>query len=115
MSCVFCQIAEGTVPATVLFKDDKVVAFRDIHPQAPVHILIIPIEHFTNLTDIQGDDYGLISYIFSVANDIAKSEDIAERGYRVVVNSGQEGGQVVQHLHFHLLGGATVIGRIRLI
>ncbi len=112
MSCVFCQIAEGTVPATVLFKDDKVVAFRDIHPQAPVHILIIPIEHFTNLTDIQGDDYGLISYIFSVANDIAKSEDIAERGYRVVVNSGQEGGQVVQHLHFHLLGGRQLSGEL---
>ena len=112
MSCVFCQIAEGTVPATVLFKDDKVVAFRDIHPQAPVHILIIPIEHFTNLTDIQGDDYGLISYIFSVANDIAKSEDIAELGYRVVVNSGQEGGQVVQHLHFHLLGGRQLSGEL---
>ena len=112
MSCIFCQIAEGAVPATVLFKDDKVMAFRDIHPQAPVHIIIIPIEHFTNLTNIRGDDYGLIAYIFSVSNDLARSEGIAERGYRVVVNSGKEGGQVVQHLHFHLLGGRQLSGEL---
>ena len=112
MNCIFCQIAEGAVPATVLFKDDKVMAFRDIHPQAPVHIIIIPIEHFTNLTDIQGDDYGLIAYIFSIANDLARTEGIAERGYRVVVNSGKEGGQVVQHLHFHLLGGRHLSGEL---
>ena len=110
MSCIFCQIAEGTIPATVLFKDDKVVAFRDIHPQAPVHIIIIPVEHFSNLTEIRGDDFGLIAYIFSVANDLAKSEGIAESGYRVVVNSGKEGGQVVGHLHFHLLGGRQLSG-----
>ena len=68
MSCIFCQIVEGTIPANVLFKDDKVMAFRDIHPQAPVHIIIVPIEHFANLTDIKGDDFGLIAYIFSIAD-----------------------------------------------
>ena len=112
MSCIFCQIAAGTVPATILFKDDKVVAFRDIHPQAPVHIIIIPVEHFSKITEIRGDDFGLIAYIFSVANDLAKSEGIAERGHRVVVNSGKEGGQVVGHLHFHLLGGRQLSGEL---
>jgi histidine triad (HIT) family protein len=112
MSCVFCDIAAGNIPATILFKDDKVMAFRDIHPQAPVHIIIVPIEHFTNLNDIRGDDFGLIAYIFSIANDLAKSEGISERGYRVVVNSGPEGGQVVQHLHFHLLGGRQLSGEL---
>ncbi|APV44579.1 histidine triad (HIT) family protein [Dehalogenimonas formicexedens] len=112
MSCIFCQIAEGIIPATVLFKDDKVIAFRDIHPQAPVHIVIIPVKHFTNLNDIRGDDFALISYIFSVATDLARSEGIAESGYRIAVNSGKEGGQVVQHLHFHLLGGRQLSGEL---
>ena len=112
MSCIFCQIAEGAVPSTVVFKDDKVVAFRDIHPQAPVHIVIIPVEHFTNLTDTRGDDLGLIAYIFSIANDLARSEGIADKGYRIAVNSGKEGGQVVQHLHFHLLGGRQLSGEL---
>jgi len=112
MSCIFCQIAEGTIPANVVFKDDKVMAFRDIHPQAPVHIVIIPIKHIEKLTDIRGDDFGLIAYIFDIANDLARSEGIAGRGYRVVVNSGKEGGQVVQHLHFHLLGGRQLSGEL---
>ena len=112
MSCIFCQIAEGTIPANVVFKDDKVMAFRDIHPQAPVHIVIIPIKHIEKLTDIRCDDFGLIAYIFDITNDLARSEGIAERGYRVVVNSGKEGGQVVQHLHFHLLGGRQLSGEL---
>ena len=112
MNCIFCQIAEGTIPANVVFKDDKVMAFRDIHPQAPVHIVIIPIKHIETLTDIRGDDFGLIAYIFDIANDLARSEGIAGRGYRVVVNSGKEGGQVVQHLHFHLLGGRQLSGEL---
>jgi histidine triad (HIT) family protein len=112
VSCIFCEIAAGRIPSTILFKDDKVVAFRDIHPQAPVHIVIIPIEHLTDLTAIQGDDFGLIAYIFSVANDLARSEGIASRGYRIVVNSGKEGGQVVGHLHFHLLGGRQLSGHL---
>jgi len=112
VSCIFCQIATGAIPATILHKDDKVVAFRDIHPQAPTHTVIIPVKHFTNLTEVRGDDFGLIAYIFDVANDLARSEGIAERGYRIAVNSGKEGGQVVQHLHFHLLGGRQLSGEL---
>jgi histidine triad (HIT) family protein len=112
MSCIFCDIAAGTVPAKVLFRDDKIIAFRDIHPQAPVHIVIIPVEHFDNMNGIQGDDFGLIAYIFSVAIELARSEGIAERGYRIAVNSGKEGGQVVGHLHFHLLGGRQLTGEL---
>lgn len=112
MSCIFCQIAAGTIPSTILHKDDKVVAFRDIHPQAPVHIVIIPVKHYDSLTEIRGDDFGVISYIFDVANDLARKEGIAERGYRIAVNSGKEGGQVVGHLHFHLLGGRQMSGEL---
>jgi len=112
MSCIFCQIAAETSPSTILHKDDKVVAFRDINPQAPVHIVIVPIKHISSLSDITGDDFGVIAYIFDVANDLARSEGIAERGYRIVVNSGKEGGQVVQHLHFHLLGGRQLSGEL---
>jgi histidine triad (HIT) family protein len=112
MSCIFCQIAAGTIPATTLFKDDKIIAFRDIHPQAPVHIVIIPTEHFDNLNQIQGDDFGLIAYIFSIATELARSEGIAGTGYRIAVNSGKQGGQVVGHLHFHLLGGRQLAGEL---
>ena len=112
MSCIFCQIAAGDIPSTILHKDEKVVAFRDINPQAPVHIVIIPVKHFTNLTELKGSDYELIARIFEVANELARKEGIAESGYRIAVNSGKEGGQVVQHLHFHLLGGRQLSGEL---
>ncbi len=112
MSCAFCEIIAGRIPATILFRDGKVIAFRDIHPQAPVHIVIIPIKHIADLTEITGDDFGILAYIFDVANDLARSEGIAGRGYRIVVNSGKEGGQVVGHLHFHLLGGRQLSGQL---
>lgn len=112
MGCIFCQIGAGTIPSKVLFKDDKVIAFRDIHPQAPVHIVIIPIKHFDSINDIRGDDFGLVAYIFSIATELARSEGIAGSGYRIAVNSGKEGGQVVGHLHFHLLGGRQLTGEL---
>jgi len=112
VSCTFCEIIAGRIPATILFKDGKVIAFRDIQPQAPVHIVIAPIIHLGNLSEVTGDDFGVIAYIFDVANDLARSEGIAERGYRIVVNSGKEGGQVVPHLHFHLLGGRQLSGQL---
>ncbi|XUW99477.1 MAG: histidine triad nucleotide-binding protein [Dehalogenimonas sp.] len=112
MNCIFCQIASGTIPSIILHKDDSVVAFRDIHPQAPVHIVIIPVKHFTNLTELNGIDYDVVAHIFEVANDLARKEGIAESGYRIAVNSGKEGGQVVQHLHFHLLGGRQLSGEL---
>ena len=112
MSCIFCQIAAGTIPSTVLFKDDKVIAFRDIHPQAPVHIVIIPVKHLNNLTDLKGEDFTTVAHVFDVANELARKEGIAARGYRIAVNSGQEGGQMVEHLHFHLLGGRQLSGEL---
>ena len=112
MGCIFCQIAAGTIPSTILHKDDKIVAFRDIHPQAPVHIVIVPVKHFNNLTELKGDDFNTVAHIFEVANDLARKEGIAESGYRIAVNSGKEGGQVVGHLHFHLLGGRQLTGEL---
>ena len=113
MSCIFCQIAAGQIPSDILYKDDKVVAFRDIHPQAPTHILIVPVRHIANLTELEkGDDFNIVTHVFEVANALACNEGIAGRGYRVAVNSGKEGGQVVGHLHFHLLGGRQLSGEL---
>ena len=105
MDCIFCQIAAGDIPADIVHRDDRVVAFRDISPQAPVHVLIIPREHITYLSDLTGEQSTLAGHMVGVANQLARSEGIADSGYRVVVNCGQQGGQLVPHLHMHLLGG----------
>jgi len=105
MDCIFCQIAAGDIPADIVHRDDRVVAFRDISPQAPVHVLIIPREHITYLSDLTGEQSALAGHMVGVANQLARSEGIADSGYRVVVNCGQQGGQLVPHLHMHLLGG----------
>ncbi|BCV20567.1 histidine triad nucleotide-binding protein [Moorella sp. Hama-1] len=103
--CIFCQIAAGKIPAEVVYQDDRVVAFKDIHPVAPVHILIIPRKHITDLTAITPEDSELIGYIHLVAVKLAREMGLADRGFRVVNNCKEEGGQAVFHLHFHLLGG----------
>jgi len=103
--CIFCKIASKELPANVVYEDEEIIAFKDINPAAPVHILIIPKKHVEKLTDIKKEDEAIIGRIYTVINDIAKSQGIDERGFRVIVNCGEEGGQVVQHLHFHLLGG----------
>jgi len=105
MDCVFCQIVAGEIPADILHRDDRVVAFRDISPQAPVHVLIIPREHISYLSELTGEQSALAGHMFGVANQLARSEGIADSGYRVVVNCGEQGGQLVPHLHMHLLGG----------
>ena len=105
MDCIFCQIAAGDIPADILHRDERVVAFRDISPQAPVHVLIIPREHITYLSDLTGEQSALAGHMVGVANQLARSEGIADSGYRVVVNCGEQGGQLVPHLHMHLLGG----------
>lgn len=112
MDCIFCRIANGRIPSEILHKDDWVIAFRDISPQAPVHILIVPVKHFSTLNEVKGDDLKIIPHIFEVANELADRECIAERGYRITVNTGKEGGQVVGHLHFHLLGGRQLSGKL---
>ena len=107
---IFCKIIGKEVPATVLYEDTSVLAIRDIHPQAPVHILIIPKAHIAQIKDIAPRDLPLIGHIVEVANMLAHREGISEHGYRLVFNSGAEGGQVVQHLHLHLLGGRQLAG-----
>ena len=103
--CLFCKIVAGTIPATKLHEDELVVAFRDIAPRAPTHILIVPRDHIASAADLTDADATLVGRIFALAADIARSEGIAEGGYRIVTNVGEWGGQTVDHLHFHLMGG----------
>lgn len=103
--CLFCRIAAKEVPATIVHEDDEIVAFRDLHPQAPVHLLIIPRQHVSSLGEAGDGDAALLGRILLVARDLAVREGIDARGWRLVTNRGREAGQSVFHLHFHLLGG----------
>ncbi len=105
MSCIFCQIAAGEIDSDIVYRDEQVVAFRDLNPQAPTHILIIPIQHIENLADASEEQASLLGHCTLVATRIAQAEGIAEDGYRLVTNVGADAGQSVDHLHFHLLGG----------
>jgi histidine triad (HIT) family protein len=104
MSCLFCKIAEGSIPSTPVYQDELCYAFSDIHPQAPVHILIIPREHFSSLDSTNAEDRDLLGHLLNTAALIARDKGLA-KGYRVVINTGEDGGQTVDHLHLHLLGG----------
>ena len=103
--CLFCAIAAGDIPADVVHRDDDVLAFRDISPQAPVHVLVIPRTHHANAADLAVADPVLASRLLAVAGAIADQEGVAESGYRLVANTGAGAGQSVDHVHFHLLGG----------
>ena len=105
MDCIFCQIAVGKIPSETLYQDEEVIAFRDINPQAPVHLLIIPKRHISSLAQLTQAESLLVGHMVDVANRLAKEEGISEGGYRLVINCGREGGQLVPHLHMHLLGG----------
>jgi histidine triad (HIT) family protein len=102
--CLFCKIASGTIPVTRLFENDHVLAFPDIHPQAPVHILIIPKRHFASLTHASSSDAQLLGELLLAAKDVAQRQHL-DNGFRLVINTGPDGGQTVDHLHIHLLGG----------
>jgi histidine triad (HIT) family protein len=104
-NCIFCQIVAGSVPATFVHQDDEIVAFRDIHPGAPTHILIIPRQHLVSLDEASAENAPLMGRLVATAAQIARDEGIAATGYRLVTNIGVEGGQSVFHLHWHLLGG----------
>ncbi len=108
MSCIFCDIREKKIPAEIVYEDEDILAFRDANPRAPVHILIIPKKHILNLSEIDEEDRELIGRICRVAARIARQESIARSGFRLVVNSGPDAGQAVDHLHFHLLGGRSM-------
>jgi histidine triad (HIT) family protein len=103
--CIFCKIAAGETQTKFLHQDKEVVAFYDINPSAPTHVLVIPRRHIESLADVEEEDMLLVTRLISVASKLAREGGIAESGYRVVINSGREGGQVVPHLHLHLLGG----------
>jgi histidine triad (HIT) family protein len=105
MDCLFCKIVEGTIPATKVLETDTVLAFNDINPAAPVHVLIIPKKHIATMNDVTAEDKALIGDIAIAAQEVAKQLGIKERGYRLINNCNEEGGQVVYHLHVHLLGG----------
>jgi histidine triad (HIT) family protein len=103
--CLFCGIVEGRVKGDIVYRDESVVAFRDIRPQAPVHILIVPRKHVATVLDLEATDSTVVGQIFLLIAKLAREQGVAESGFRVVVNSGAEAGQSVFHVHFHLLGG----------
>lgn len=104
-NCIFCKIVNKEIPSTIVYEDDEILAFRDINPITPVHVLVIPKKHIESLATLNSEDELLIGGIYTVINKIVKKEGILEKGFRVIVNSGEDGGQEVKHLHFHVLGG----------
>ena len=112
MDCLFCKIVAGEIPSDNLYEDEQVIAFRDINPQAPVHVQVIPREHIAYLADVSEEQSGLLGRMIAVANRLAKSEGIAEKGYRIAINCADEGGQMVPHLHLHLVGGRQLSGKL---
>ena len=103
-NCLFCKIAAGLIPSAKVYEDDQILAFRDIAPQAPTHILVIPKEHIGSVAEVTEENASLVAHIFTVIPRIARAEGLAG-GYRVVSNCGPDAGQTVPHLHFHILGG----------
>lgn len=106
--CVFCKIAGGEIPAALVYQDDVIVAFEDLNPQAPVHILVIPRRHISSMNDASEDDVMLLGRLQWVARKIADERGIAQSGYRTVVNCNEDAGQTVWHIHLHLLGGRSM-------
>lgn len=103
--CLFCKIATGEIPADLVYEDDKVLAFRDINPQAPLHTLLIPRKHINTMNDATAEDESLLGYMTLIAAKIAKDNEVAESGYRLIFNCNEQGGQTVFHIHLHLLAG----------
>jgi len=108
MSCIFCKIVNKEIASNIVYEDEKVIAFHDINPQAPYHILVVPKKHISTLLEVTEEDKELIGHIYLVINKIAKDIGFDERGYRVVVNCKEEAGQTIFHLHFHVLAGRTM-------
>lgn len=103
--CIFCKIIRGEIPSNKVYEDERVLAFRDIEPQAPVHVLLVPKQHFTSIMDVDADTFG---YMQGIVRKLASDLGIAEKGFRVVINTGEDGQQSVKHLHFHILGGRSM-------
>jgi len=110
--CIFCRIVAGEVPSDIVYQDEDFLAFRDISPQAPTHVLIIPKTHIASSAELTERQQGLVGRLIIIAKNLAEKEGVAERGYRLVINCGPEGGQLVPHLHLHLIGGRRLDDRL---
>lgn len=113
MGCIFCKVVNKEIPAEIIYEGEDVIAFRDIHPIAPAHILIIPKRHIASVNELEDSDKELISEIILTAKKIAKDLQISEKGYKLLIRTGSDGGQEVPHLHLHLIGGAKLFEEIR--
>ncbi len=111
-NCIFCKIIKGEIPSEKVYEDDEILAFKDINPAAPIHILVIPKKHIKSLLDLEETDYELVAKIQKVINTLAKQLKIEEEGFRVIVNCGKDAGQEVMHLHYHLLAGRKLGSKI---
>lgn len=110
--CIFCKIIKREIPSEIVYEDEKVIAFKDVNPAAPIHILVVPKTHIATLLDVSKEDDALISYIYQVINKIAKERGFAENGFRVITNCGKDSGQEVMHIHFHVIGGKKLGDKI---
>lgn len=106
--CIFCKIIKGEIPSSKIYEDDKVYAFKDINPEAPVHFLVIPKEHIQSVNDINENNSDIIAHIFEVINKLVVEQKVDKTGYRIINNCGEDGGQTVNHMHFHVLGGRSL-------
>lgn len=105
--CIFCRIINGEIPAKIIFENDKIISFADIEPQAPFHVLVVPKKHYSNILEVDSSD-SVFGDVKNAVAQIIEKEDLASKGFRLVVNTGPEGGQTVNHLHFHLLAGRNM-------
>jgi histidine triad (HIT) family protein len=110
--CIFCRIVAGEVPSDIVYQDEDFLAFRDISPQAPTHVLVIPKTHIASSAELTEGQQGLVGRLIIIAKNLAEKEGVAERGYRLVINCGPDGGQVVPHLHLHIIGGKRLDDKI---
>lgn len=108
MDCIFCKIINGEIPADKVYEDEYVVAFNDINPQAPTHILVVPKEHYSNIHDVPYEKEELLSKLLVASSNIVREKNLTKNGYRLLINSGKDGGQEVDHIHVHLLGGRSL-------
>jgi histidine triad (HIT) family protein len=109
-NCIFCRIAAGEIPSQRVYEDERMIAIRDINPAAPVHVLVVPREHIASLAELEEGQRDLAGHLLWGVAEVARREGVAERGYRTVINTGEEGGQTVAHLHIHLLAGRQLSG-----
>lgn len=107
-NCIFCKIVKGEIPSKKVYEDELILVFKDISPEAPTHVLIIPKKHIKSLNDLNENDANIIAHIYIKLKELAQQLGIKENGYRIVSNCGEHGGQTVEHIHFHLLGGRSL-------